>query len=660
MKMSRESLKKIEVTQELIQRLPKTELHCHLDGSNRVETLIELAKEQGIKLPFDNFEQLREHLEVGDKAKNLADYLKGFSVTLSVMQEAYAIERTAFELAEDCAKENVRYLEVRFSPILHINRGLRLTEIVDAVIRGLEKAEAKYKIKNGIIICGIRSINPETSMRLAELTVAYKHKKVLAFDLAGQEDSYPAKEHQQAFSLTLKNNINTTVHAGEAYGPDSIKQAIHDCGAHRLGHGTRLIEDGDLLNYVNDHRIPLEICLSSNVQTKVAKDFQSHPLRTFYDFGLRVTINTDNRLMSATTVTKEIYLAAKTFDFNFDDVCNIIINGFKSAFLPYRERVVLLSEALAELQTFGYDSSRNNLTMPKGWINWLDDFFDHLSVEKHLATNTLESYRNDLLRYLSFLNHEKEYTEPSQITGNDISAFIELLHTLGLSPKSISRNVSAVRSFHKYLMLEEALKFDPAESVDLPKLPKTLPSVLEISEIEKILTQPDTSTYLGNRDRAMLELIYACGLRISELLSIKPTDYHREYLRVFGKGSKERLVPVGEEARKWVDNYIEKIRPHLIKKNPVDELFINARGRKLSRMGFWKILKNYVDHAEIKKEVTPHTFRHSFATHLLEGGADLRIVQELLGHADISTTQIYTHIDRAYLKEAIRTFHPRG
>ncbi len=357
MKASRESLRKIEVTQELIHRLPKTELHCHLDGSNRVETLLELGKEQGIKLPFDNLEQLREHLEVGDKAKNLGDYLKGFAVTLSVMQEAYAIERTAFELAEDAAKENVRYLEVRFSPILHINRGLRLTEIVDAVIRGLEKAEAKYKIKTGIIICGIRSISPETSLRLAELTVAYKGKKIMAFDLAGQEDSYPAKEHQHAFSLTLKNNINTTVHAGEAYGPDSIKQAIHDCGAHRLGHGTRLIEDGDLLNYVNDHRIPLEICLSSNVQTKVAKNFESHPLRTFYDFGLRVTINTDNRLMSATSVTKEIYLAAKTFDFNFDDVCNIIINGFKSAFLPYRERVVLLSEAIAELQTIGYDSS---------------------------------------------------------------------------------------------------------------------------------------------------------------------------------------------------------------------------------------------------------------------------------------------------------------
>ncbi|HNE82606.1 MAG TPA: adenosine deaminase [bacterium] len=355
--MAKKELNRIEVTEELIHRLPKTELHCPLDGSNRVETLIELAKEQNVQLPFEDPVKLKSYLEVGDKCENLVDYLKGFAITLSVMQEAYAIERTAFELAEDAAKENVRYLEVRFSPILHINRGLRLTEIVDAVIRGLERAESKYKIKTGIIICGMRNISPETSLRLAELTVAYKGKKVMAFDLAGQEDSYPAKDHRAAFELILKNNVNTTAHAGEAYGPDSIKQAIHDCGAHRIGHGTRLIEDGDLLNYVNDHRIPLEICLTSNVQTKAVKDFSSHPLRTYYDFGLRVTVNTDNRLISGTTVTKEIYRAAKTFDLSFDDVCNIIINGFKSTFLPYRERVVLLNDALAELQSFEFESS---------------------------------------------------------------------------------------------------------------------------------------------------------------------------------------------------------------------------------------------------------------------------------------------------------------
>jgi adenosine deaminase len=354
---SKKALKNIKVTEELLFKLPKTDLHCHLDGCCRVETLIELAKAQGVRLPYTDPQKLRDHLEVGDRCENLVDYLKGFAVTLSVMQEAPAIERIAFELAEDAAKENVRYLEVRFSPILHINQGLRLPEIVDAVIRGLSKAEAMYPIKTGLIICGMRNINPDTSLRLAELTVAYKNKKVMAFDLAGQEDGYPAADHQAAFALILKNNINTTAHAGEAYGPDSIKQAIHECGAHRIGHGTRLIEDGDLLNYINDHRIPLEICLSSNVQTKAVREYAAHPLRIYYDYGLRVTINTDNRLMSATTVTKELLMAAQTFDFSFDDICNLIINGFKSAFLPYRERAVLLNTALDELKAFGFEST---------------------------------------------------------------------------------------------------------------------------------------------------------------------------------------------------------------------------------------------------------------------------------------------------------------
>lgn len=352
----KQRLNTIEVTEELLFHLPKTDLHCHLDGSPRVETLIDLAEQQKVRLPFHEVKKLRQHLEVGDKAKNLADYLKGFAVTLSVMQEAAAIERVAYELAEDSARENVRYLEVRFSPILHINKGLRLTEIVDAVIRGLVKAETKFNIKTGIIICGMRNISPDISLRLAELTIAYKNQRVTAFDLAGQEDGYPAKDHQDAFALILRNNVNVTAHAGEAYGPDSIKQAIHDCGAHRIGHGTRLIEDGELLNYVNDHRIPVEICLSSNVQTKAVRDFASHPLRTYYDYGLRVTINTDNRLMTSTTVTKELHLAVKTFQLTFDDVCNIITNGFKSAFLPYRERVVLLNAAIEELQKFGFES----------------------------------------------------------------------------------------------------------------------------------------------------------------------------------------------------------------------------------------------------------------------------------------------------------------
>lgn len=293
----------------------------------------------------------------------------------------------------------------------------------------------------------------------------------------------------------------------------------------------------------------------------------------------------------------------------------------------------------------------------------LEQFLDHLSIEQNLAGNTIDSYRNDLKRYLEFVVSEKKYSDLHRITSKDVSAFVQLLNSLGLSPKSISRNLSAIRTFHKYLLNENLLENDPAEHIDLPKLPKTLPAVLEITEIEKILEKPDTLDHLGIRDRAMLELIYACGLRISELLSLKQNDIRTEagFLRVFGKGSKERMVPVGEVAMNWVRVYQEKVRPHLLGKQPSDDvLFLNSRGKKMSRMGFWKILKRYTEMAGINKEVTPHTFRHSFATHLLEGGADLRVVQELLGHADISTTQIYTHIDREYLKEVHKTFHPRG
>jgi adenosine deaminase len=189
----------------------------------------------------------------------------------------------------------------------------------------------------------MRNINPETSLKLAELAVAYKNQGVVAFDLAGQEENYPAKDHKEAFYIIRNNNINSTAHAGEAYGPESIHQAIHYCGAHRIGHGTRLYEDGDLLNYVNDHRIPMEICLTSNIQTHAAKSFETHPLRFYYDYGLRITINTDNRLVSDTTITNELFLAAKYLNLNLDDIKTIIMDGFKSAFLPNRAKSIMMN-----------------------------------------------------------------------------------------------------------------------------------------------------------------------------------------------------------------------------------------------------------------------------------------------------------------------------
>ena len=272
-----------DITRDLIAQLPKTDLHIHLDGSLRPQTIVELAKKRNIFLPTYDPEELGNFLTVQGKVENLERYLEKFDITLSVMQDQESLRRTAFELAEDAAEDNIRYMEVRYSPILHQKKGLELEEIVDAVLAGLGEAENHFNIRTGVIICGIRSINPQTSLLLAELAVKYKGKGVVAFDLAGAEYNYPAKDHVRAFYLARNNNINTTLHAGEAFGPASIHQAIHYCGAHRIGHGTRLIEDEDLLNYVRDHRIPLEVCLLSNVQTQSVANIESHPFKHYQE-----------------------------------------------------------------------------------------------------------------------------------------------------------------------------------------------------------------------------------------------------------------------------------------------------------------------------------------------------------------------------------------
>jgi len=338
------------LTEDLIRQMPKTDLHLHLDGSLRIGTILDIADKQKIKLPTHDPDKLSRIVSMESDCKSLKEYLKAFEITVAVLQDADSLSRVAYELAEDCAKENCKYIEVRYSPILHIKKGLKLTTIIDSVIDGLQSAEKDFKIQSGTIICGMRDINPETSILLAELAVAYKDRGVIGFDLAGAEEHYPAKRHKEAFFLIQNNNINSTAHAGEGYGPESIAQAIHYCGAHRIGHGVRLKEDNDLLNYVNDHRIPLEICLSSNVHTGSVPNFESHPLRFYYDFGLRVTVNTDNRLMSNTTVTKELSLAVKHLNFTLEEIKDLIIFGFKSTFLPYGDKVKLLHQAINELK----------------------------------------------------------------------------------------------------------------------------------------------------------------------------------------------------------------------------------------------------------------------------------------------------------------------
>ena len=336
---------------ETLRRLPKTDLHLHLDGSLRPRTVWELAQEQGVRLPAKTAGELARKLVAGPQVKSLGDYLRTFDITLSVLQVPDALERVSYELAEDCAAENVRHMEVRYSPILHQAQGLKLPAILEPVLAGLKRAEREFRLSTGVIICGMRNISPRRSLELAKLAVAYKDRGVVAFDLAGEEKDHPAKDHQRAFRLIADHNLASTVHAGEGFGPPSIAQALHDCGAHRIGHGTRLREDTGLLHYVNDHRVPLEVCLTSNVQTRAVKSLKDHPFRQYLDMGLRVTLNTDNRTVSNTNLTKEYALAARAFRLSPYQVKRILIGGFKSAFLPYAEKARMLRQVVLEIDT---------------------------------------------------------------------------------------------------------------------------------------------------------------------------------------------------------------------------------------------------------------------------------------------------------------------
>ncbi len=353
------NVNKIKLTREFIHSLPKAELHCHLDGSMRIETILDIAKREGTKLPADTVDELRKILEVGIECKSLVDYLRPFDITAEVLQTAYALERATYELAEDVASENVRYLEIRFAPLWHVRNGLTMTRVVDAVLEGKKRAEKDFNILIGIILCGIRHTTPEDTLKVAELAVAYKNRGVVGFDLAGAEKDFPAKDHKEAFYLIANNNINTTAHAGEAYGPESVHQAIHYISANRIGHGTRLREDGDLLNYVNDHRIPLEMCIISNVQTKAVAKIEDHPIKFYFDLGIRVTLNTDNRLISGTNLTDEYMLAIEKLGFTEHELKYLIINGFKSAFLPLHKKIKLLKTVTEELEDYGFDFKKN-------------------------------------------------------------------------------------------------------------------------------------------------------------------------------------------------------------------------------------------------------------------------------------------------------------
>ncbi len=299
-----------------------------------------------------------------------------------------------------------------------------------------------------------------------------------------------------------------------------------------------------------------------------------------------------------------------------------------------------------------------------------EDYLHFLALEKNASRNTIASYRLDIGRYVRFLEL-KEVRTPDDVTEEHAAEFLGTLRTAGLSPRSVTRCISSLNGFHKFMVGEGITQKNPMEGIDVPRLARSLPDVLTQAEVEAIFNQldreleraPERKKRLLLRDRAILEVLYATGMRVSELIILKQRDLleSEETVRVFGKGSRERLVPIGKSALRWIEKYRAGCRRELEKKGEgEDALFLNARGRPMTRMAIWKIVQAYTRKAGIAKEVHPHTFRHSFATHLLEGGADLRAVQEMLGHSDISTTQIYTHIDREYLKEVHRTYHPRG
>jgi len=294
--------------------------------------------------------------------------------------------------------------------------------------------------------------------------------------------------------------------------------------------------------------------------------------------------------------------------------------------------------------------------------SFLKEYLTLLKLERNLSDNTTTAYNNDLSTCFAFLESEN-VTDLDEITYQNINSFFSQLHKAGLTNSSIARYFSSLKGFFTFLLLSNYIQNNPMEKISPPKLRKTLPEILTVNEIDMVFSLPDVENKFGLRDRTMLEVLYACGLRVSELSSLKISDLFLsdEAIRVFGKGSKERIVPIGGSAIQWLEEYFLKSRSLLEKKSKSENyVFLNTRGTKLSRMGIWKIINRYVKEAGILKSVHPHTFRHSFATHLVEGGADLRAVQEMLGHADISTTQIYTHLDRDFVKQEHKKYHPRG
>ncbi len=341
----------MKLTTSTLQKLPKVLLHDHLDGGLRPKTIIELARDARYKkLPTEDAAALKTWFQRAATRGSLPLFLEGFKHTAAVLQSQEALERVAYEMMEDMKADGVVYVETRFAPIFHKNKNLHLESVVRSVLRGIERGERDFGVRGGVILCAMRNMSPKISEEIAELASDFREQGVVGFDLAGEEGGYPPKRHIDAFHFIQRANGNITVHAGEGFGKESIWQAIQWCGAHRIGHATRLIEDiatsdgtvvsmGPLAQYVLDKRIPLEICLTSNVHTGTVDSLAHHPFDLLFRSRFRVTLNTDDRLMSGITLTDEYHTAHRAFGLTLDDLEKVTINAMKSAFLPYNERL---------------------------------------------------------------------------------------------------------------------------------------------------------------------------------------------------------------------------------------------------------------------------------------------------------------------------------
>ncbi len=345
------------VTREMIKRIPKVDLHTHLDGGLRPATIVELAKEHEVELPAEEPAALSDWFHRSAGRKDLSLYLQGFQYTVGVMQTTAAIERVAYELMVDLADEHTVYAEVRFAPVLHQERGLNLEEIVQAAIKGMERGRREKGIEYGLILCAMRHQDPSISLEVAELAVAFRDRGVVGFDLAGDEKGHPPKKHLDAFQFIRNRNFSITIHAGEAFGIESIWQAVQICGAHRIGHATRLVEDmtitgtriekmGSLAHFFRDKRIPMEVCLTSNVHTGAVESLDDHPFGVFFRNNFRVALCTDNRLMSATSLTQELELACTHFNLDLRDLEKLTVNAMKSAFAHHDRRIRIIYDTL--------------------------------------------------------------------------------------------------------------------------------------------------------------------------------------------------------------------------------------------------------------------------------------------------------------------------